>query len=124
MMALLPEYSQNGPLAGLKVLEFGAVTPPSIAAMLMSGWGADVIRIDRRDHEADTSANTLCRGRRSVVLDLKKPAGKDVARRLVAQAVILIMPRFSLSRGIVVWPAYGGRSLRFLGLMSWCHRRL
>ena len=61
----------SGPLAGLKVLEFAAVTPPSVAAMMLSGMGADVIRIDRREHEADDATNTLRRGRRSIVLDLK-----------------------------------------------------
>ena len=90
MTESIRESVAEGPLAGLKVLEFGAVTPPSIAAMLMSGWGADVIRVDRRDHEADTAANTLRRGRRSVVLDLKNAAGREAARRLARRADILI----------------------------------
>lgn len=79
-----------GPLAGLKVIEFAAVTPPSVAAMMLSGMGADVIRIDRRDHEADSATNTLRRGRRSIVLDLKHPAGREVARRLAREADIVL----------------------------------
>jgi len=79
-----------GPLAGLKVLEFAAVTPPSVAGMMLSGMGADVIRIDRRDHEADSATNTLRRGRRSIVLDLKHSAGRELARRLAREAAIVI----------------------------------
>jgi alpha-methylacyl-CoA racemase len=80
----------SGPLAGLKVLEFAAVTPPSVAAMMLSGMGADVIRIDRREHEADDATNTLRRGRRSIVLDLKHSAGRELARRLARGADIVI----------------------------------
>lgn len=80
----------GGPLAGVKVLEFGAVTPPSIAAMMLAGMGAEVVRVDRREHEADGADNTLRRGRRSIVLDLKQPAGCAVARRLAHGADILV----------------------------------
>lgn len=80
----------TGPLAGLRILEFAAVTPPSVAGMMLSGMGAEVIRIDRRDHEADSATNTLRRGRRSIVLDLKQPAGRELARRLAREADIVI----------------------------------
>jgi alpha-methylacyl-CoA racemase len=80
----------TGPLVGLRVVEFAAVTPPSIAAMVLAGMGADVVRIDRFDHEADDERNTLRRGRRSIALDLKHPRGHDIARRLVARADVVL----------------------------------
>ncbi|HEX4257079.1 MAG TPA: CaiB/BaiF CoA-transferase family protein, partial [Streptosporangiaceae bacterium] len=80
----------GGPLAGVTVLEFAGLTPVSVAGMLLAGMGADVIRVDRRDHPADSPANTLRRGRRSIVLDLKHPDGVRVARRLAAAADVLI----------------------------------
>ena len=79
-----------GPLSGLTVVEFAGLSPASIAGMLLCGLGADVIRIDRKTHEADDARNTLRRGRRSVVLDLKSPDGLSAARRLVSQADVLI----------------------------------
>jgi alpha-methylacyl-CoA racemase len=59
--------------------------------MLLADLGAEVIRVDR-PAEADTESLTpvLHRGRRSVTIDLKRPAGVDVALLLVdaAEAVI------------------------------------
>jgi alpha-methylacyl-CoA racemase len=86
----MTQAAPSGPLAGLKVLEFAAVTPPSVAGMMLSGMGADVIRIDRRDDEADSATNTLRRGRRSIALDLKHSAGRELARRLAREADIVI----------------------------------
>ena len=58
--------------------------------MLLCGMGAEVIRVDRREHPADRAGNTLRRGRRSIVLDLKHPAGVQVARRLASAADVLL----------------------------------
>ena len=84
------DRTSRGPLADITVVEFAGLTPVSVAGMLMSGLGADVIRVDRRDHEADSSANTLRRGRRSVSLDLKHPDGARVGRRLAGAADVLL----------------------------------
>jgi alpha-methylacyl-CoA racemase len=79
-----------GPLTGATVVEFAGLTPVSVAGMLLAGMGADVIRIDRRSHPADSEGNTLRRGRRSVVLDLKNPAGAAAAHRLADKADVLL----------------------------------
>jgi alpha-methylacyl-CoA racemase len=80
----------RGPLTGLTVIGFAGLSPASVACMLLANLGADVIRVDRRDHEADDKTNTLRRGRRSIVLDLKLPDGRRIARQLVAKADVLI----------------------------------
>jgi alpha-methylacyl-CoA racemase len=72
------------------VAEFAGLTPVSVAGMLLAGMGADVIRVDRREHPADATGNTLRRGRRSIVLDLKRPEAVQVARRLAGRADVLI----------------------------------
>lgn len=82
----------QGALHGVRVVEFGGLAPASVAGLMLSDLGADVIRIDRDGHPADTRANTLRRGRRSISIDLKSPTGRDVARCLIARADILLEP--------------------------------
>ncbi|MBC3192988.1 CoA transferase [Pseudonocardia sp. C8] len=71
----------HGPLTGTRILELGGIGPTPFCGMLLSDLGADVIRVDRPEQKVHT---VLHRGRRSVVLDLKSPAGRDAARRIAA----------------------------------------
>jgi alpha-methylacyl-CoA racemase len=79
-----------GPLAGLKVLEFAGLGPGPFCAMLLADLGAEMLRIDRVDAPAGNRAEVLKRGRRSVAIDLKSPAGIAAALRLVDGADALI----------------------------------
>ena len=85
-----------GPLAGLKVVEMAGIGPAPFVGMLLSDLGADVIRIDRkaasqRDTFAEVKqANFVDRGRRSIALDLKHPAGVAAALELIAGADAVI----------------------------------
>lgn len=87
--------NRQGPLSGLRVLEIEAIGPVPFAAMLLSDLGADVLRVDRpaapelgvpRDPRFELSS----RGRRSVVVDLKEPAGVERALCLAERADILL----------------------------------
>jgi alpha-methylacyl-CoA racemase len=87
--------SLNGPLDGLRVIELASIGPGPMCCMLLADLGADVVRIDRpqpaglglaMDRQHDVNA----RGRRSVVLDLKRDAGRDAALQLAAGADVLI----------------------------------
>jgi len=84
-----------GPLSGTKVVELAGIGPAPFCAMLLSDMGADVVRIDRTEDadlgvRIDPRFNLLNRGRRSAAIDLKKPEGLAAAKRLVAQAEVLI----------------------------------
>ncbi len=84
-----------GPLVGVKVVELAGIGPAPFCAMLLSDAGADVLRIDRVEDadlgvRVDPRFNLLNRGRRSAAIDLKRADGLDVAKRLVAQADILV----------------------------------
>jgi alpha-methylacyl-CoA racemase len=82
---------RGGPLAGVRVVELGGIGPGPFCGMLLADLGADVIRVDRPEQAgSDSEHPILHRGRRSVVLDLKDPAGAAVARRLIATADALI----------------------------------
>ncbi len=86
-----------GPLKGYKVVEFAGIGPAPFCAMMLADLGADVIRIDRRslhdlpvDGEGTGRRDVLNRGRRSIMLDLKDPQGREVALRLIDGADALI----------------------------------
>jgi alpha-methylacyl-CoA racemase len=82
-----------GPLNGLRVLELAGLGPGPFCAMLLADLGADVVRIDRDGRPTspvDPHFDLLNRGKRSIALDLKDPAGLATALRLVEKADVLI----------------------------------
>ncbi len=83
-----------GPLEGLRIVEFAGIGPGPFAGMMLADMGADILRIDRKpapnDPVKDNSGDILSRGRKSITLDLKNPAGVQVALRLIGQADALI----------------------------------
>ncbi len=84
-----------GPLAGVRIVELAGIGPGPFAAMLLADMGATIIRVDRTQ-AADLGValpprmNIMNRGRRSVAVDLKSEAGREVVLRLVEQADGLI----------------------------------
>ncbi|MFD7963900.1 CaiB/BaiF CoA transferase family protein [Streptomyces zaomyceticus] len=85
-----------GPLTGVRVLEFAGSAPIAFVGTVLSGLGADVVRIDRTPGAAPgpddprPAENPLSRGRRSVALDLKSPEGVEQALALAEHADILV----------------------------------
>jgi len=87
-----------GPLSGVRVVEMVGIGPCPFAAMMLADMGAEVIRIDRKAAPgADnpypmlgTRHDVMARGRRSLALDLKQPAGRLAALRLVERADVLL----------------------------------
>ena len=82
----------SGPLEGLKVLELAGIGPGPYACMLLADLGADVLRLERGNADADatTSWDLLNRSRLSVAIDLKCEAGRDLVLELCEQADVLI----------------------------------
>jgi alpha-methylacyl-CoA racemase len=82
-------------LQGVKVVEVAGIGPGPFAAMMLADMGADVIRVDRAARvmggdPAAPPADVLNRGRRSIGIDLKSPAGVATLLDLVAEADALI----------------------------------
>jgi crotonobetainyl-CoA:carnitine CoA-transferase CaiB-like acyl-CoA transferase len=95
------------PLAGIRVLDLSRVLAGPWAGQLLADYGADVIKVERPGEGDDTrgwgppwwgpaearmsayylSAN---RGKRSVALDLASAEGAAMARRLAAEADVLL----------------------------------
>lgn len=81
---------ESSPLTGVRVLDFSALGPGPFCTMLLAAWGADVISIDRpgsSDPELNTAHFDV--GKRCVQLDLKSAEGREIARRLAAEADVV-----------------------------------
>jgi alpha-methylacyl-CoA racemase len=82
----------SGPLEGLKVVELAGIGPSPYACMLMADLGADILRIERGDVDADQQPTweLLNRSRPSVAVDLKSDVGRELILELCEQADVLI----------------------------------
>lgn len=92
----------SGPLAGVRVVEFGTLIAGPFAGRMMADFGADVVKIEepgrgdplrtwgRRLPEGSLWSFVQNRGKRSVALDLHREADRAIAFRLASQADVLI----------------------------------
>src|SRR5258705_13330684 len=88
----------QGPLAGRRIVEFGAIGPAPYCGMLLADLGADVVRIEAPAASAakqsvpllDTRFDVANRGKRAVRLDLKTADGRTGAEALVTRADALV----------------------------------
>jgi alpha-methylacyl-CoA racemase len=84
----------SGPLSGITVVELAGIGPGPFAAMLLADLGADVIRVDRVVpgglHLASDRHDVVNRGKRSIAVNLKDEAARDLVLDLVAKADVLI----------------------------------
>jgi crotonobetainyl-CoA:carnitine CoA-transferase CaiB-like acyl-CoA transferase len=82
----------TGPLAGLRVVDFGQYVAGPLAAVLLADQGADVIHVDPPGgpRMAGVTDAFLNRGKRRAILDLKQPGGLAAARRLASAADVVI----------------------------------
>jgi crotonobetainyl-CoA:carnitine CoA-transferase CaiB-like acyl-CoA transferase len=83
----------EGALSGLLVLEFGAVLAGPFCAQLLAEMGADVVKVEplAGARGRTTGLNYVAnRSKRSIALDMSRPAGMEIARSLIARADVLI----------------------------------
>jgi len=94
---------RQGPLKGLRVVEMGQLLAGPFSGQILGDLGADVIKIEdpsRGDpmrvwgRELPDGHSlwwaVVGRNKRSVTLNLRDPEGQEIARRLVAEADVLI----------------------------------
>lgn len=104
----LPMYAERSsselPLAGVKVVDFTHYVAGPLATMIMSDFGAEVIKIegpggDRfrfypphdSGHPEEGGAFLWAnRGKRSIEIDLKSESGREVVHDLLARADVLV----------------------------------
>jgi len=89
--------SGQGVLTGLQIIELSAFVAVPLGGMTLAQMGADVIRVDPKGGGIDYQRWPLTadgaslywaglnKGKRSVALDLRAEAGRDIVRRLVTR---------------------------------------
>ena len=92
-----------GPLEGIRVIDFGRFIAGPYCAMLLADFGADVIRVERREGGEDRKLGPVTesgegglflnvnRNKRGITLDLGSPRASEVIRRLVVSADIVVV---------------------------------
>ena len=90
------------PLDGIRVLDLSRLLPGPYASHILASFGADVIKVEKpgegdymREYLPQTQGFnatflTINRGKRSISLDLRKPAGKEVFRALVERSDVVL----------------------------------
>ncbi|WP_067663175.1 CaiB/BaiF CoA transferase family protein [Nocardia miyunensis] len=70
----------------------GAQGPAPFCAMMLADFGAEVIRVERLggDPERARKLDSFGRGRRSVAIDVRQPAGRDLVADLIADADVFV----------------------------------
>ena len=104
----MPEPAPTGPLDGVRVVDCSTVLAGPLCTMLLADLGADVVKVEPPEGDAtrgwgppwvgDAAAGTrtaayylsVNRNKRSIRLDLRQEAGRDVLRRLLRDADVLV----------------------------------
>ena len=97
-----PGSTKPLPLAGVRVIDFSRLLPGPWATQLLGELGADVIKVEQRGigdpsrhnfpryRQHSVYFNAVNANKRSIALDLTKAAGREVARRLLHDADVVI----------------------------------
>src|SRR5215470_8057014 len=91
-----------GPLDGYRVVDLTTTFSGPYCTQILGDFGADVIKVERADgditrHFGDNRSDRMGsvflgvnRNKRSIVLDLKDPAGRDQLIELATEADVLV----------------------------------
>ncbi|KAL3283564.1 hypothetical protein HHI36_006703 [Cryptolaemus montrouzieri] len=77
-------------LKGVKVLELAGLAPAPFCGMVLSDFGASVLRVDKVG--ANTDLDSLSHGKKSIALNLKSKEGIEIFRKLCMSYDVLLEP--------------------------------
>lgn len=87
---------RRGPLSGVRVVELGGIGPGPHGTALLADLGCDVVTVASPAQVVGVpdrpATNPLSRGKRSVLVDLKDPAGAEQVLSLCDRADVLVDP--------------------------------
>jgi crotonobetainyl-CoA:carnitine CoA-transferase CaiB-like acyl-CoA transferase len=94
--------SENGPLAGMKVIELAHIMAGPVCGLMLADMGADVIKVEKPDGDdsrrfvppainGESAAYMMMnRNKRGIALNLKEPEAVTALRRLLEEADVVI----------------------------------
>ncbi|QKW13521.1 CoA transferase [Verrucosispora sp. NA02020] len=93
----------EGPLHGVRVIEFGSLLAGPFCSQLLADFGADVIKCEpprqgdpmrewgqEKPHGKSLWWPIVARNKKSITVDLRTPEGQAVARQLIAQSDVVV----------------------------------
>jgi crotonobetainyl-CoA:carnitine CoA-transferase CaiB-like acyl-CoA transferase len=95
-------HKNEPPLHGIRVLDLSTVVAGPFSSMILADLGADVIKVERVDGGDDSRGMgpqsggwgamfvPLNRGKRSLAMDITKPAGREAVLRLAEKSDVFI----------------------------------
>ncbi|MGH3252530.1 MAG: CaiB/BaiF CoA transferase family protein [Trebonia sp.] len=81
--------ARERPMTGLRVLDLTQILAGPSSGRILGEFGAEVIKINA-PHRKIFAHGVINRGKKSILLDVRSPAGQDVFWRLVADADVLV----------------------------------
>ncbi|WP_324826511.1 CaiB/BaiF CoA transferase family protein [Qipengyuania zhejiangensis] len=84
----MTDNASNGPLTGIKVVEFQGIGPGPHVAMLLADMGAEIVRIERQGYQPMNPV--VERARHRVAVDLKSDDGRQFCLDALANADVVI----------------------------------
>src|SRR6188472_4425199 len=103
---MVAEAGSTGAFTGVRVVELAQWVFVPVAGALLADWGADVIRVDRPEGDPyrnlatqgigtdsggiNMSVALANRGKRSIALDLRTEAAREILHRLLDSADVLL----------------------------------
>ncbi|MGP1677690.1 MAG: CaiB/BaiF CoA transferase family protein [Burkholderiales bacterium] len=97
-----PNAGAHGPLAGVRILDLTSVVLGPLATQILGDYGADIIKVENLEGDLVRATGVhlhpgmgsvflaINRNKRSIAVDLKSAEGKQVLRRLLAGADVLV----------------------------------
>lgn len=102
-MADTEQRRTGGPLAGIKVVELAHIMAGPVCGLMLADMGADVVKVEKIPggddsrrmvpptiNDESAAYMAMNRNKRGIALDLKTDDGKQVLRRLIAGADVVI----------------------------------
>ena len=101
-MTVTAHPSAQQPLAGVKIIELSTMITCAVAAMMLSGQGAEVIKVEppvigdpgrligTQKNGVSAFFHNCNRGKQSLAIDLKTQTGRNALMRLAADADVLL----------------------------------
>ena len=112
------EHPPQGPLSGLRVLDFTWALAGPFGTMQLADLGAEVVKVEHPRvtekqrgfgpyyEEISTFLFSVNRGKKGICIDLKDPEGQSLDKKLAGQADVLLVPSVETGNALVKMMIY------------------